>query len=87
MQCEQQIDIFPEGGEQQITIRPESGEQQVAVNTECINMVCPTEYEQLKGLPQINGVELRGNKLSKEIHVQHEMDRITEQSIDDIIYA
>lgn len=89
MQCEQQIDIFPEGGEQQVDVNPEKSEDQVTVNPECLR-VTPIEdkdYNKFYNKPQINGVELIGNKLSKEIHVQHEMERITEQNIDEIIYA
>lgn len=44
------------------------------------------DYERLQNLPRINGVELIGDRSSSEIHVQHEMDRITEQQIDNIIY-
>ena len=44
------------------------------------------DYEQMNNLPKINGVELIGDRSSSEIHVQHEMDRITEQQIDNIIY-
>lgn len=89
MQCEQQINIFPEGGEQQVDVNPEKSEDQVTVNPECLR-VTPIEdrdYNRFYNKPQINGVELIGNKLSKEIHVQDEMDRITEQNIDEIIYA
>lgn len=89
MQCEQQINIFPEGGEQQVDVNPEKSEDQVTVNPECLR-VTPIEdkdYNKFYNKPQINGVELIGNKLSKEIHVQHEMDEITNQEIDQIIYA
>lgn len=87
MNCEQQINIFPENGEQRIGVEEEKGEKTIGIVNECVNLVCPTKYAELKELPQINGVELIGNKLSKEIHVQDEMDRITEQNIDEIIYA
>ena len=86
MECEQNIQVFPENDEQQVDVINEDGEQQVSIANECLELVCPTQYSQLKGLPQINGVELIGNKISSEIHVQHEMDRITEQGIDNIIY-
>lgn len=89
MQCEQQINIFPEGGEQQVDVNPEKSEDQVTVNPECLR-VTPIEdrnYNRFYNKPQINGVELIGNRLSKEIHVQHEMDEITNQEIDQIIYA
>lgn len=87
MNCEQQINIFPENGEQRIGVEQEQGEKQIGIVNECVNLVCPTEYEQLRGLPQINGVTLLGNKASEDIHVQHEMDDITPQEIDIIIYG
>ena len=38
-------------------------------------------------LPQINSVTLKGNKISSELHVQHEMDVISYQDIDDILFG
>lgn len=87
MNCEQPINIFPENSEQTIGIEAEQGEKTIGITTECVNMVCPTDYDQLKKLPQINGVELVGNKLDYELQLQHIMDDITEQQIDNIIYA
>ena len=45
------------------------------------------DYNKSFNKPRINGVELIGDKNSSEIHVQHEMDEITNQEIDNIIYA
>lgn len=45
------------------------------------------DYDVLINKPQINGVELIGNKLSADIHVQDEMNVISEQDIDRIIYG
>lgn len=42
---------------------------------------------ELYNRPRINDVELVGNKTSKDIHVQHEMGRITEQMIDKLFYG
>lgn len=50
-----------------------SGLSSIDYNTQVINK------------PQINSVTLEGNKTSPEIKVQHEMDEITEQDIDEII--
>lgn len=44
-------------------------------------------YEALSNKPRINGVVLVGNKTSDEIHVQHEMNEITFQDIDEIIFG
>lgn len=42
---------------------------------------------QVENKPKINGVTLIGDKSSKEIKVQHEMDEVTPQDIDEIIYG
>lgn len=46
-----------------------------------------SNYNFLTNKPQINGVSLIGNKLSSDIHVQDEMNEITPQDIDKIIYG
>lgn len=38
-------------------------------------------------LPQINSVTLKGNKLSSELHVQHEMNAISYQDIDEMLFG
>lgn len=89
MDCEQNITIYEEGSEQQIDLNAENNEEQVQLSTECLNVV-PFEdrdYNKSFNKPQINGVELIGNKVSEDIHVQHEMDEVTPQDIDNIIYA
>lgn len=88
MQCEQPIQVFAEGSEQQVQVQSEGGEKPVEVKGEPIN-VTPLEdrdYNRFYNKPQINGVELVGNKTSEQIKVQHEMDEITDQDIDHIIY-
>lgn len=87
MDCENILDITPEGVEN-INLSPEGGET-LQLGNECLR-VAPFEdrdYNKSFNKPQINGVELVGNKTSEEIHVQHEMDEITNQEIDNIIYA
>ena len=44
-------------------------------------------YEKLINKPQINNIELLGNKTSKQLKLQDEMDLITEQDIDEIMYG
>ena len=44
-------------------------------------------YNVLPDKPQINGVTLQGNKLDSDLYLQHEMDEITFQEIDNIIYG
>ena len=45
------------------------------------------DYEALNNQPQINNITLLGNKTSKDLKVQDEMDAITEQEIDKIIFG
>ena len=45
------------------------------------------DYRPLSHKPSINGNVLDGNKLSKELGLQDEMDEITQQDIDRIIYG
>lgn len=47
------------------------------------------DYNKLKEdtLPQINSVTLKGNKVSSELHLQHEMNTISYQDIDNILFG
>lgn len=80
MNCEQQINIFPENGEQRIGVEEEKGEKTIGIVNECVNLVCPTEYEQLKGLPQINGVELKGNKTTEDLGIESDKNYVHMQT-------
>lgn len=53
------------------------------------NMVSVRDYNLLyeETMPQINNVTLKGNKISSELHVQHEMDAMSYQDIDDILFG
>ena len=44
-------------------------------------------YLDLDDLPQINGVELINNKTGGDLHLQDKMNEITNQEIDNIIFA
>lgn len=54
-----------------------------------VDAVFNDDYNALREdtLPQINSVTLKGNKLSAELHVQHEMDAMSYQDIDDILFG
>lgn len=45
------------------------------------------DYEKLINQPSVNDVVLIGNKTSKDLKLQDEMDEITPQDIDKIIYG
>lgn len=49
------------------------------------NDIGTTNYNYLSNKPQINDVELIGNKKSKELKLQDEMDVITNQDIEDLL--
>lgn len=61
-----------------------SGSLSMAVNT-----VSNNDYNKLKEdtLPQINSVTLKGNKLPSELHVQPEMNAISYQDIDELLFG
>ena len=65
-----------------VTIPEEKG-----IGLEFDNSYTGGSYPPLSEKPSINDVVLIGNKTSADIHVQHEMDTITEQQIDNIIYG
>lgn len=82
MQCEQQINIFPEGGEQQVDVNPEKSEDQVTVNPECLR-VTPIEdkdYNKFYNKPQINGVELKGNKTTEDLGIESDKNYVHMQT-------
>ena len=55
----------------------------VDMETDTIEIVT-SNYEQLNNLPKINDVQLKGNKTSKELKLQDEMDSISNLDIDKI---
>lgn len=67
MGCEQIISVLSEDEEQSIPILGESQERGIDVQSEPISV--SSDYETLTNKPQINGVELVGNKTSAEIGV------------------
>lgn len=69
MGCEQIISVLSEDEEQSIPILGESQERGIDVQSEPISVTIGSNYETLTNKPQINGVELVGNKTSAEIGV------------------
>ncbi len=54
-----------------------------------VDEVFNDDYNKLREdtLPQINSVTLKGNKLSAELHVQPEMNAISYQDIDELLFG
>lgn len=48
--------------------------------------VATGNYEELSNKPKINNVELLGNKTSKQLKLQDEMEAMTVQEIEKILY-
>lgn len=59
--------------------------QEITLGVE--NATVSANYPGLTNKPQINNVTLLGNKTSEELYLQHQMDEITPQEIDKIIYG
>lgn len=64
---EQIIPVVNEGNEETISLARDGGEMEAAVEREGFTVVANTDYEELNNLPQVNGVELKGNKTSAEL--------------------
>lgn len=66
---EQIISVSQEDREQTISIFQENRERNIGVQPEEINVTISPDYNLIQNKPQINGVELVGNKTSAEIGV------------------
>lgn len=47
--------------------------------------VVTSDYEKLNNLPQINNIDLVGNKTAKDLSLQEEMDVLTNLEIEEIL--
>ena len=70
--------------DQDITFNFDTGQD---VNFDFGDVQIGGDYPPLTNKPKINGVTLVGNKLDSDLYLQHEMDEITFQDIDNIIYG
>lgn len=80
MNCDQIINLNPEGAET-INLNPE-GNESLQLNGECICVV-PFEdrdYNKSFNKPQINGVELIGNKTSAELNIVEDKNYVHNQT-------
>lgn len=72
--------------ELKVEVGSDSTELIVSVGSEII-ISETTDYNKLINKPQINSVELIGNKTGEELNLQDKMTAITEQDIDNIIFG
>lgn len=81
MNCEEIINLNPEGAET-INLNPEGGEEPLQINGECLCVV-PFEdrdYNKSFNKPQINGVELIGDKTSEELKIVEDKNYVHAQT-------
>ena len=49
--------------------------------------ISSADYNELRNKPTINGLMIEGDKVSSDYKLQHEMNAVTQQDIDNIIYG
>ena len=49
--------------------------------------IVPGDYDNLRNKPIINGHTVEGDKTDADYNLQHKMDNITDQMIDNVIYG
>lgn len=82
MDCEQNITIFPENTEQTIKVLGDDYEQNIDLQKECLCVV-PIEdrdYNRFYNKPQINGVELVGDKTLEELGIENDKNYVHNQT-------
>lgn len=81
MTCEQSISVNQENTEQKISLFQENKEKNISVMNENLNLVISGSYNDLSDKPQINSVELIGNKSFEDLGAE----RLTNSEIESII--
>lgn len=80
MNCEEYIDVIPENTEEEICISCEEKEQEISLQKECLTVLCPSSYEQLDDLPQVEGTTLIGNKTFEDLGIVNDKNYIHNQT-------
>lgn len=75
------------GGAERIPMNLKGGTARIPMGMDSVMIHIERDYDKLINQPSINGTTLVGNKTSDEIHVQHKMNRITEQMIDELLFG
>lgn len=71
--------------ELEVEVNRENYEELVDVEREFITTIINKDYEALNNKPQINEVELVGNKTSDQLNLQSKMDYLTNMEIENLI--
>lgn len=64
-----------------------TGKENIQAGMTIPGSVSQRDYEKLENKPQINDVELVGNKNSEELGLQQNMVEITPQDIDEMLFG
>lgn len=73
-----------DNNEIEIELRNDNVEIEINSNPTVITNIGTNDYEKLKNQPQINTVTLLGNKTSKDLKLQDEMNRISNTELENI---
>lgn len=73
-----------DNNEIEIELRNDNVEIEINSNPTVINNIGTNDYEKLKNQPQINTVTLLGNKTSKDLKLQDEMNKISNSELENI---
>lgn len=70
-----------------VSIEPKPFKPVVSITTATASPISSNNYNDLFNKPSINGVTLQGNKTADDLDLQEEMEFLTEQEIDQIIFG
>lgn len=73
-----------DNNEIEIELRNDNVEIEINSNPTVITNIGTNDYEKLKNQPQINTVTLLGNKTSKDLKLQDEMNKISNTELENI---
>lgn len=74
------IPVVNEDDEETISLTPEGEETATDVTSETITVIDQNDYEELDNLPQVNGVELKGNKTNSELGIPTKTSQLQNDS-------
>lgn len=84
MEDEKEIVTLVEDSEEELVTVEEDAEEEVTTLEEDIGGGT-NNYNNLNNKPKINNVELVGNKTSKDLKIQDEMESLTNMEIEEIL--
>lgn len=80
---EKEIVTLEEDNEEELSTLEEDSEEELTTLQEDVGGT--DDYNNLKNRPKINNVELVGNKTSKDLRIQDEMESLTNMDIEEIL--